>query len=64
MTTTICAWCEHEKPSPAAGQGDDAKTSSPVYGICTMHAARLVEQLHKYYPPRTRRADRPEASAA
>ncbi len=46
---TVCAWCEHEgKPVAATGQR---------YGICDEHTARLVAQLHKYYPPRAATTD-------
>jgi hypothetical protein len=60
----ICAWCEHEgRPTvvPEADGGDDRPVN---YGICDSHSARLVAQLHKYYPPRRRKADFPQTLSA
>lgn len=47
---TICAWCEHEGQTVvlAEGPADDLRVE---YSICDRHTARLVNQLHKYFPP-------------
>lgn len=58
--TTICAWCEHER-GPVAVPDDAADVS---YGICDAHSARLVAQLHKYYPPRRPTANVPDTLSA
>ena len=58
--TTICAWCEHEgRPTLVPDNGTEV-----TYGICDAHSARLVAQLHKYYPPPQRAADVPETLSA
>ena len=59
--TTICAWCEHEG-RPAVVPERDA--TDVTYGICDAHSARLVEQLHKYYPPRRPAANVPDTLRA
>jgi hypothetical protein len=59
--TRICAWCEHEGLSAAVPDTDAANVT---YAICDAHAARLVAQLHKYYPPRRPIANVPETLSA
>ncbi|MBI2206498.1 MAG: hypothetical protein HYU41_21910 [Candidatus Rokubacteria bacterium] len=49
---TICAWCEHEGRRVTVAAGDQPDDLTISYGICDQHTARLVSQLHRYFPPR------------
>jgi hypothetical protein len=50
--TTICAWCEHEGRRVVLSEGSAPDDLTVTYGICQHHAARLVSQLHRHFPPR------------
>ena len=60
----ICAWCEHEGGPSTVRETGPADELTVGYGICDAHSARLVAQLHKYYPPRRPAEDFPEALSA
>ena len=61
---TVCAWCEHEGRHVVIGDVGDSGDLTFRYGICEQHTARLVSQLHRYFPPRKPAANVPDTLSA